>query len=136
MKLDTNGCHPEALSRLFSQKLVDYVAMDIKNSPTRYCATAGLSKLDMGKIRESIQIITSSAPDYEFRTTVVKELHSKEDFVEIGKLIKGAKAYYLQQFVERDTVPDRGLSSPSAEEMALFLDVVKEFVPAAKIRGI
>ena len=136
VKLDTNGCHPEALSRLFSQKLIDYVAMDVKNSPTRYCATTGLSELDMGKIEESIRIIMNSAPDYEFRTTVVKELHSKEDFVEIGKLIKGAKAYYLQQFVERDTVPDRGLGSPTAEEMALFLDVVKEYVPAAKIRGI
>lgn len=136
IKLDTNGCHPEALSQLFSRGLTDYVAMDIKNSPTRYCATAGVSELDMGKIEESIKIIMNSAPDYEFRTTVVKELHSKEDFAEIGKMIKGAKAYYLQQFVERDTVPDSALHSPSEEEMALFLDVVKEFVPAAKIRGI
>ena len=136
VKLDTNGCHPDGLSRLFSQKLVDYVAMDIKNSPTRYCVTTGVSSLNMENIEKSVSLIMNSGIDYEFRTTVVKELHNKEDFEEIGKWIKGAKAYYLQQFTERDTVPDETLHSPSEEEMALFLEVVRKYVPSAQIRGI
>ncbi|WP_024864520.1 anaerobic ribonucleoside-triphosphate reductase activating protein [Butyrivibrio sp. FCS014] len=136
IKLDTNGCHPERLSQLLERGLADYVAMDIKNSPTRYSVTSGVSNLNIDNIKESVRIIMNSAPDYEFRTTVVKELHNKESFVEIGKWIQGAKAYYLQQFVERDTVPDKALSSPSEEEMALFLETVREYVPSAKIRGI
>ena len=136
VKLDTNGCHPDALSRLFSQKLVDYVAMDIKNSPTRYCVTTGVSSLNMENIEKSVSLVMNSGVDYEFRTTVVKELHNKDDFEEIGRWIKGAKAYYLQQFTERDTVPDRTLHSPSGEEMALFLEAVREYVPSAEIRGV
>ena len=136
IKLDTNGCHPERLSELIERGLADYVAMDIKNSPTRYSATSGVPHLNIENIEKSIRIIMDSAPDYEFRTTVVKEFHNKESFTEIGKWIQGAKAYYLQQFVERDTVPDKALTSPSEEEMALFLDTVREYVPSAKIRGI
>lgn len=136
IKLDTNGCHPERLYGILKKGLADYVAMDIKNSPTRYCITSGVSNLNMENIEKSVRIIMDSAPDYEFRTTVVKELHNEESFTEIGKWIKGAKAYYLQQFVERDTVPDKALTSPSEEEMALFLDVVREYVPSAMIRGI
>lgn len=136
IKLDTNGCHPERLSELLERGLADYVAMDIKNSPTRYCVTSGVSNLNMENIEKSVRIIMDSAPDYEFRTTVVKELHNEESFTKIGKWIKGAKAYYLQQFVERDTVPDKALTSPSEEEMALFLDTVREYVPSAMIRGI
>ena len=136
IKLDTNGCHPDALQKLFSQGLVDYIAMDIKNSPTRYSITTGISDIKMENIEKSISLIMNSGIDYEFRTTVVKEFHNEEDFHEIGKMIKGAKAYYLQQFVERDTVPDGGLHSPSEEEMALFLGIVKDYVPSAEIRGI
>ena len=136
IKLDTNGCHPDALQKLFSQGLVDYIAMDIKNSPTRYSITTGISDIKMENIEKSISLIMNSGIDYEFRTTVVKEFHNEEDFHEIGKMIKGAKAYYLQQFVERDTVPDGGLHSPSEEEMALFLGIAKDYVPSAEIRGI
>ena len=136
VKLDTNGYHPEALSELISEGLVDYVAMDIKSSPTRYGVVTGCPQADLEKIRKSVSIIMNSGISYEFRTTVVGGLHLIEDFKEIGAWIKGAKAYYLQQFVDRDTVPDHSLSSPTAEEMALFLEAVRENVPSAEVRGV
>ena len=80
VKLDTNGTHPERLRGLIEAKLVDYVAMDIKNSPARYAETAGLAQLDLAPIRASIDLLRSATPDYEFRTTVVAELHAAEDF--------------------------------------------------------
>ncbi len=136
VKLDTNGYHPQALSALLDKGLVDYVAMDIKASPTRYGVVAGIEKPDTDRLSQSVSIIMNSPASYEFRTTVVKEFHNIEEFHHIGQWIKGAKAYYLQQFVERDTVPDKTLHSPSEEEMALFLEIVREYVPNARLRGI
>ena len=95
-KLDTNGCHPRMLERLLSEQLVDYVAMDVKNSPEKYARTAGVEHVDLDAIAESIRLIMDGAPDYEFRTTVVHELHEADDFHAMGKMIAGAKAYFLQ----------------------------------------
>ena len=136
VKLDTNGYHPEALSELISAGLVDYVAMDIKSSPTRYGVVVGCPGVDVEKIKKSVSIIMNSGISYEFRTTVVGGLHNIEDFKEIGAWIKDAKAYYLQQFVDRETVPDHSFTSPTQEEMALFLEAVRENVPAAMVRGV
>ncbi len=136
VKLDTNGYHPDLLKELLHESLVNYVAMDIKNSPAKYAMTAGLKSIDMEKIKTSIaQIINSEVP-YEFRTTVTKELHSSEDFEEIGRLIRGADTYYLQQFVDRDTVPDHRLSAPTPESMRVFLDIASKFVKTASLRGL
>ena len=91
VKLDTNGSRPEVLKSLVERQLIDYVAMDIKNSPQRYQETAGISHLDFDKIEESVQFLKTDVVDYEFRTTVAKELHSSEDFRQIGKWIAGCK---------------------------------------------
>jgi pyruvate formate lyase activating enzyme len=136
IKLDTNGYHPQALQQLIAGGLVDYVAMDIKNSLPKYGLTVGVPQVDTGRIQQSVDIIMNSSIDYEFRTTVVKELHEEKDFELIGQWIKGAKAYYLQQFTPRDTVPDKTLTSPSADEMELFLKAVLPNVSTAAIRGI
>ena len=136
VKLDTNGCYPAMLGRLLREGLVDYVAMDIKNSPERYAGTVGLKAVDLEPVRESVRLLMASGVDYEFRTTVVDELHSEEDFDRIGQWIQGAKRYYLQAFTDRDTVPFGGLHAPSAEKMKNCLARVKPWVEAAQLRGV
>ena len=136
VKLDTNGYHPERLQELYREGLLDYVAMDIKNSLQKYGLTVGIDSLDTERILKSISIIMSSDIPYEFRTTVVHELHSDDDFTAIGEMIKGASHYYLQQYTERDTVPDKNLTAPSEEDMERFLSIVKRTVPNAMLRGI
>ena len=135
VKLDTNGNHPDELKALLDEGLIDYVAMDIKNSFPKYGQTVGREDFDTSGIAKSIRIIMDSGVEYEFRTTVVKELFDESSFEAIGKLISGAKRYYLQAFVERDTVPDKNLSSPDPEEMDRYLKAVQKYVPCAQLRG-
>ena len=109
IKLDTNGTNPELLEKLLDDKVVDYVAMDIKNSPSLYAETSGVKSLNLDKIKKSISIIMSKAPDYEFRTTLVKEFHERMDYDSFYELIKGAKKLYLQKFVDREGCIIKGL---------------------------
>ena len=134
-KLDTNGCHPRMLERLLSDRLVDYVAMDVKNSPGKYARTAGVERVDLDAIAESIRLIMDGAPDYEFRTTVVEEFHCREDFEEIGKMIQGAKRYFLQPFADRDTVPYEGFRAPSEAALGLYAETARKYVPETFLRG-
>jgi len=136
IKLDTNGLHPDRLKALLDEGLVDYVAMDIKNSPEKYAVTAGLDSVDLDKIRQSIDLLKNGSVDYEFRTTVVDELHEAEDFEKIGAWIAGAKAYYLQAFTDRDTVVFENLHAPSREKMEAYAYTVRKFVPNTALRGI
>ena len=136
IKLDTNGNHPEALKKVVEAGLVDYVAMDIKNSPVRYAETVGLPDFDMTAVRESIAFLLSGTVDYEFRTTVVRELHDEKSFEEIGKLICGAKRYYLQKFTDRDSVVFAGLHAPSDDALARYAEVVKPYVVSVELRGV
>ena len=136
VKLDTNGLHPQMLRRLLENGLVDYVAMDIKNSPARYAETAGTDSVDLDLIRESIQLIRSLAPSYEFRTTVVRELHGPEDFEQIGELISGAKSYYLQCFTDRDSVPFAGFHAPSVDELQSYAEIMRRHVRSVQLRGV
>ncbi|NTW27406.1 MAG: anaerobic ribonucleoside-triphosphate reductase activating protein [Candidatus Moranbacteria bacterium] len=99
VKLDSNGTRPDVLRKVISEKLVDFIAMDIKSSPENYSKTVGL-KADVERIKLSVQLIMNSKIPYEFRTTVVPGIHSEQDFGEIAKWIKGAKAYYLQEYRE------------------------------------
>ena len=100
IKLDTNGSNPDILKDLVDSHLIDYVAMDIKNSQNRYQETTGKNNLDFASIFKSIKYLLSGNIDYEFRTTLVKEFHNEEDIINIGKLIQGAKRYYLQHFID------------------------------------
>lgn len=97
VKLDTNGSLPDCLKPLFDDKLVDFVAMDIKASPERYSEAAGV-RVNISRIQDSINLIRSSGVSYEFRTTVIPRLHSRDDLLEIGEWLKGSDVYVLQQF--------------------------------------
>ena len=136
MKLDTNGTHPERLRDLLDKKLVDYVAMDVKNAPERYAETVGLDCFDLRPVRESIKLIMSAAPDYEFRTTAVAEFHDDASFPAIGELIRGARRYYIQAFTDRDSVPFAGLHAPATQDLLRWLELVKPYVELAELRGV
>ena len=135
VKLDTNGTHPELLNAILREGLADYVAMDIKNSPEKYARTAGLAELDLTPIRRSVELLTAGNVDYEFRTTVVDELHEADDFEAIGAWIAGARRWFMQPFTDRDTVPYGGLHAPSAEKMGAWLGIMRRYVPDSRIRG-
>ena len=109
IKLDTNGTNPEIVESLLDQGLVDYVAMDIKNSPSLYAQTSGVKNVNLDAIKKSISIIMKKAPDYEFRTTLVKEFHEHMDYDSFFALIKGAKRLFLQKFVDREGCIIKGL---------------------------
>ena len=136
VKLDTNGNHPDMLRRLVDQKLVNYVAMDIKNSPAKYAKTIGLDGIDMDPIMESVELLKEGRVPYEFRTTVIAQFHDAADFVEIGKWIEGADRYFMQPFTFRDTVPDDSLTAPSVDKIKEFREIVAPYVKFADIRGI
>ena len=134
VKLDTNGAFPEKLKALCGEGLVDFVAMDIKNSPERYAKTAG-AEIDIGKIKESAAFLMSGETGYEFRTTVAKQLHRPEDMLKIGQWLKGAKAYFLQNFRDSDAVPAKELTPLSDAELEAYKRLLLPFIPNAKIRG-
>lgn len=136
VKLDTNGTHPDRLRAVMGEGLVDYVAMDVKNSPERYAETVGRPAFDLAPIRESVALLLGGTVEYEFRTTVVREFHDDASFTAIGLWLAGARRYFLQPFVDRETVPRRGLNPPSEADLARFLDVVREWIPAADTRGV
>lgn len=136
VKLDTNGTFPDKLKRLVDEKLVDYVAMDIKNSPEKYSITAGVSELDFSKISNSVEFLLSNSVDYEFRTTVVKELHSKEDFVSIGEWIKGAKRYFIQSFIDSGDILAGAFSAYNKSELEEIEGLMQNFVKETQIRGV
>lgn len=136
IKLDTNGYRPEILKELLEQDLLDMVAMDIKSAPSDYPRITGLSSIDFKKIEESIHILMNSSIDYEFRTTVVNEYFHPNSFEEIGLLLKGATAYYLQCFQDSDTVLERGLTSPTKEALLSYQQIMLPFVPNTQLRGI
>lgn len=135
VKLDTNGSFPKVLKNLIDEQLVDYVAMDIKNTLDKYCLTVGC-KINIEDIKESIQILINSNIDYEFRTTIVKEYHSIDEFTKIGELIKGAKKYFLQCYQYRDSVREKTLNAMTKEELTACLEKVKPYVVYAALREI
>ena len=135
VKLDTNGSFPERLKDLVSKGLIDYVAMDIKNSREKYPITTGC-EVNIADIEESVSFLMNSGVDYEFRTTVVKEYHTPEDFKAIGEWIKGAKRYYLQNFVDSGDLIKEGLSSHDVTELYKMQQIVDDFVVKSEIRGV
>ena len=116
VKIDTNGCNPKLLKELIDLKLVDYLAMDIKNIYSKYDITSGV-KVNIDNIKKSISIIENSGIDYEFRTTIVKEFHSTQDIKEILSYISSNSNYYIQNFKNSNDVFNRNLSSFSEKEL-------------------
>lgn len=136
VKLDTNGTNPDLVSDLIHRKLIDYIAMDIKNCPSKYESTVGCP-LSMDAIHQSIQLLMESPIDYEFRTTVVRELHTMDDLIEIGQWISGARQYHLQKFVDSGNLlcPNQ-FTSYTDGEMIAFRDSLREFLPFVSLRGV
>ena len=135
LKLDTNGSFPDRLKSIINKGLVDYVAMDIKNSKEKYSLTAGID-IDIAKISESISLLLCGKVPFEFRTTVVKELHTPADIVSISEWISGTDAYFLQSFTDSGDIISSGLSAYSPDEMKSILTLVQKNIPSAKLRGI
>ncbi len=136
VKLDTNGYRPDVLEALLKADLLDYVAMDIKGSPTKYPKACGLNALEFEKIQKSVALLKEGNIDYEFRTTVVKELHEEKDFEEIGRWLWGAPQYYLQCFRDSEFVLQKGLQAFSYEDLERMAGICRKYVPEVGIRGI
>ncbi len=137
IKLDTNGTNPALLKQIVRENLVDYIAMDIKNSPAFYSATCGIPKVDIASIEESRDFLMSGNVDYEFRTTVVSGMHTKESIEELACWIAGAKRYYLQAFKDSgNLLHPENLTAFGESEMAKLLEIAQKYIPSAQIRGI
>lgn len=136
IKLDTNGTNPSFLRFLVQNGLISKVAMDIKSSPQNYSKLTGITTPNLHAIKTSVSYLLEGNVDYEFRTTVVRELHNMQDFVEISQWIKGAKAYYLQAYKDSEEVLQPGFSSYSLEELEHFRTILQKTIPLVEIRGI
>ena len=135
VKLDTNGSFPQKLRELIGEGLVDYVAMDVKNSFEKYNVTTGINA-DIDSVKESIEILINGNIDYEFRTTLVSGFHTTQDMQRIGEMIKGTKKYYLQNFVDSGDILCPGLAPLGEEEMELMKKTAEKYVSVTQIRGI
>ena len=134
VKLDTNGSFPKQLQALIEAGLVDYIAMDIKNSKEEYARTCGISAFPE-EIETSLRMIMNAGIPYEFRTTVTREFHSSESMAALAHWIKGANQYFLQAFIDSGDLIEPGLSAYSADEMERLLMIVRRDVPSARLRG-
>jgi pyruvate formate lyase activating enzyme len=136
VKLDTNGFYPDKLISLVEKGLIDYVAVDIKNSYSKYAKTTGIENLDLSPLKRTVEFLLSGKVDYEFRTTIVEGLHTEADILDIGKTIKGAPRYFLQNFVDSGDLIGEGLGAVPLENMKNMQKIAAQFVPNAEIRGI
>ncbi|MEF9841694.1 MAG: anaerobic ribonucleoside-triphosphate reductase activating protein, partial [Raoultibacter sp.] len=138
VKLDTNGSFPEKLRDLVDAGLVDYVAMDVKNCPSRYGETIGLPPFDSTPVQASIDYLLRGTIPYEFRTTVVRELHDTESLIALAHRIAGADAWYLQSFLDSETVlAGQGALHPyTAEELQALLPTLKTIIDHTRLRGV
>jgi len=136
IKVDTNGCYPNALAELLSRGLVDYVAMDIKNCPEKYAETVGMVTFDLTPLEESIRLLRQSSIDYEFRTTVVREFHTAADIRAIGEWLKGSPRYFLQMFVDSGDLIGSGFSSLESAEMEALAETARPYFGQVALRGV
>lgn len=136
VKLDTNGTRPAVLRRLIDEGLVDYVAMDIKNSPDKYPETVGVPGFDVTPIAESVRLLEESGVDHEFRTTVVAGLHTADSMKRIGEWLRNTEKYFLQNFVDSGALIVPGTVGVSREMMEQFLGIIRQYIPRAELRGL
>lgn len=136
VKLDTNGAFFERLKSLVEAGLVDYVAMDVKNSKARYVSTAGCKEEDLAAIEQSVEYLKSGVVDYEFRTTVTGNLHTEKSIEEMAKWLVGAKRLYLQKFVDSGNLIDSSTIGCDDETLHKYLQIVQKYVSSAQLRGI
>lgn len=138
VKLDTNGSNPKVIRELYEANLIDYVAMDVKAGREKYRDACGLVELcELQTINQSVNFLMDSGIDYEFRTTLVKGLHTKEDIEDLGNLLAGAKRYFLQNYKDSDSVlwKAKNFAPFSKTELEGFLEILLDKVPKTCIRG-
>ena len=141
VKLDTNGSRPALVKELVEKNLVDYIAMDVKNSPAMYAQTVGLESMDLAPIEESLRFLIGGTVPYELRTTLVSQLHTEESIQDMGAWLGGLvtgmkpKQLFLQSFVDRDTVLFAGLSAPETDTTAKFAKILEPFCQRVTIRN-
>lgn len=138
VKLDTNGSFPDRLRELVEAGLVDYVAMDVKNASARYAETAGGRGFDIAPVRESVAYLLGGPVPFEFRTTVVRELHSPDDLRALARWIEGAPAWFLQNYQDGEGViagPGR-FHAWNPDDLRALLAELQAVVPGARLRGI
>lgn len=136
VKLDTNGTYPARLRELVEAGLVAYVAMDVKAAPSSYPSAVGIGGYKLDKIKESIDFLLRGNVDYEFRTTVTRELNPVESTAELGEFIKGAKRHYLQAFKDSGELIGFGLSAHSKADMERMREIMLDYVDCCELRGI
>ncbi len=135
VKLDTNGTNPEMVKELVNNNLLDYVAMDIKNSKEKYGITAGLKTINLVNISKTVDFLLENHVDYEFRTTLVKEFHTREDLIKIGEWLKGAKRYRLQKFIDNENCIQKGLHEIKKEDVLCIKDVLINYIADVELRS-
>ena len=136
VKLDTNGYRPEILCAAVERGLVDYVAMDVKNAPSRYGETVGIANFDIAPVRQSVEFLLKNVVPYEFRTTVVKQLHGQEEAKELASFIAGAEKLYLQAFIDSGNLIGSGLSAMPKEDMQKMAFLLEKTVKKVELRGV
>ncbi len=136
VKLDTNGAFPTKLEKLLDEGLVDYVAMDVKNTAEKYGVTVGIDGINVAPFLKSIALLNSSGIPHEFRTTAAAEFHSPEDFEEIARMVKGTDAYYIQKFKDSGNLIRGGLHPLDDEEMRRCKAFAEKVIPNVYLRGV
>ncbi len=136
IKLDTNGTFPDRLRELVQNGLVDYVAVDIKNSRKKYALTVGVPDFRLDGIEKTVRFLLSGAVDFEFRTTVVQELHKPEDIADIADWIAGAPRYFLQNFVDSGNLIGHDLHAVPKETLTQMRDIAGKTVAQVGLRGV
>ena len=136
VKLDTNGSYPDRLKALAESGNIDYVAMDIKNTPEKYPETIGVSGYNAAVILKSIEYLLSGKVPYEFRTTVVRDFHTADDLLSIARLILGTEKYYLQNFENPERALRAGLCAYSDKEIREICELVREVLPCTRLRSV
>ena len=136
IKLDTNGSRPKVLRQLIDEGLVDYVAMDIKNSREKYGVTIGVPNFDTASVDESAALLMEGRVDFEFRTTVVRGLHEADDFHKIGEWLRGDEKFFLQQFKDSGSLIDPTLSGFEDAKLTEFAKTLQLYIPHTLVRGI
>ena len=141
VKLDTNGSRPALVKEMVEKNLVDYIAMDVKNSPAMYAQTVGLESMDLAPIEESLRFLIGGTVPYELRITLVSQLHTEESIQDMGAWLGGLvtgmkpKQLFLQSFVDRDTVLFAGLSAPETNTTAKFAKILEPFCQRVTVRN-
>ena len=136
VKLDTNGTNPEIVKKLIKEKLIDYIAMDIKNSIELYPLTTGVNNQEyINNVLETINILKQNQVEYEFRTTLIDEFHSKESIEKIGELLKGANKIYLQKFIDRGTCIQSNLHEVQIKNALEYKCILEKYIPIVNLRG-